>query len=253
MNPLRDFATQQNPYSVASQNKPVSGDWKKHIAYLYNAKNNQVISATKQLVEDMVSLGLVPCPPHLYPKAYVDKLRGQGTDPQMQYMLTLPAEIQQGTTGQDFQTQVISQAFQVVQAMMSQGLNIPGMQETIDKEGTNPQMSPEDLAKFQDEFSKADINQDVPVPTGDDDDTLNLSAYNKPQGEQVESVVESANMTEIESLVQAIAQLDPSNKDHYTNNHLPNAKVLSRMVGWDVNSTQRDLAYSHYQRALEGD
>ena len=53
------------------------------------------------------------------------------------------------------------------------------------------------------------------------------------------------------SVGEAIALLDPDKEGHFTGNGLPNANVLSDMVGRKVTSAERDEVWAEYQKGQD--
>jgi hypothetical protein len=49
-------------------------------------------------------------------------------------------------------------------------------------------------------------------------------------------------------LLGAIAELDPDNKEHYTNGGKPDAKVLSGLLDRNVSAKERDVAFAEFSK-----
>jgi len=124
---------------------------------------------------------------------------------------------------------------------------------------------PEEILKIRrpDLFGEVSIPQ-APAPPAiplaktppPDEKEEDQGQYLNPEG-QDEGLNTSVGITmdpnRMTLLVEAIGQLDPNNKEHYTNANKPDAKVLSKMLNSDVRAAERDFAFAEYQRQTKQD
>lgn len=89
------------------------------------------------------------------------------------------------------------------------------------------------------------------VPAGVDTHLLESAAANSAD-EKSPAQENQDDSPAAETLEQAFSLLDPSNKDHFTNNNLPQIDALSRLLKRPVKAAERDTAWQAYQASQGG-